>query len=218
METKCYDRIQSVLLKYPALRAKNRELGKYVQRELSQALRTRTTMVIRSLRLKGENPNFHSKFAVDQLGCSLSFLKKHIEDQFVEGMSWENHGKWHLDHKRPIASFLSQGTSDELKECFHYTNLQPLWASDNISKGKYWDGVWTKPDGTVQMVLPEENIVVKEEVPDEPIFVKNRQNLKRSKTLSRRLKRDLEQYQEDQRVIKQFYESQQQNSLCSNSL
>lgn len=206
-----------MLSKYATIRAQNRELGRNAQKELSITLRSRTSSIIRILKLKGEKPPFHSKSSVEHLGCSLSFLKKHIEDQFVDGMTWLNHGEWHIDHKRPVASFVFEDI-EQMKACFHYTNLQPLWASDNISKGKYWDGVWTKPDGTVQMVLPEENIVVKEEVPDEPIFVKNRQNLKRPKALSRRLKRDLEQYQEDQRAIKQFYESQQQNSLCSNSL
>ena len=54
-------------------------------------------------------------------------------------MTWENHGEWHIDHIKPCASF-NLLNEDEQKKCFHYTNLQPLWASENLSKGcKYVD-------------------------------------------------------------------------------
>ena len=68
-------------------------------------------------------------------GCSIAFLVKHIEKQFKNGMNWENRDKWHLDHIRPCAHFDLTDTKQQL-ECFHYTNLQPLWAFDNLSKGK----------------------------------------------------------------------------------
>jgi hypothetical protein len=73
---------------------------------------------------------------LDFLGCSLSFFKEFIENKFQKGMSWENYGKngWHLDHIRPCASFDLTNESD-IKICFHYTNFQPLWAKDNLSKG-----------------------------------------------------------------------------------
>ena len=67
-------------------------------------------------------------------GCELPFLKGYIEGKFVEGMTWENHGSWHLDYVRPCCSFdLTQ--EEEQKKCFHYTNLQPLFAKENLSKG-----------------------------------------------------------------------------------
>ena len=67
-------------------------------------------------------------------GCELPFLKGYLEAKFKEGMTWENHGYWHLDHVLPCCSFdLTQ--EEEQKKCFHYTNLQPLWAADNLSKG-----------------------------------------------------------------------------------
>ena len=54
-------------------------------------------------------------------------------------MSWGNYGKWHVDHIRPCASF-NLVNEEEQKKCFHYTNLQPLWAKDNLSKGsKYYE-------------------------------------------------------------------------------
>ena len=49
-------------------------------------------------------------------------------------MSWNNYGKWHLDHIKPLSSFNLQNI-DELKQACHYSNLQPLWAEDNFKKG-----------------------------------------------------------------------------------
>ena len=64
----------------------------------------------------------------------MPFVKKWIESQFVDGMSWDNHGEWHIDHIRPCASF-DLTDPEQQKECFNYKNLQPLWAKDNLSKG-----------------------------------------------------------------------------------
>lgn len=70
------------------------------------------------------------------LGCTVEEAKEHIEKQFKEGMSWENYGHktWHIDHIIPCASF-DLSDPEQQKKCFHYTNLQPLWAKDNMSKG-----------------------------------------------------------------------------------
>lgn len=65
------------------------------------------------------------------LGCSWEFLKRHIENQFTNGMNWENRHLWHIDHIVPLASAKSQ---IDLEKLFLYSNLQPLWASDNIRK------------------------------------------------------------------------------------
>ena len=67
------------------------------------------------------------------LGCDIEFLKKYLESQFKNGMSWSNYGDWHIDHKLPCISFDLSKKSEQLK-CFHYTNLQPLWAIDNWHK------------------------------------------------------------------------------------
>lgn len=69
------------------------------------------------------------------LGCSIEFLREHIEKQFKPGMTWKNHGQhgWHVDHILPCAAFHLQH-SEEQEICFHWTNLQPLWASHNRSK------------------------------------------------------------------------------------
>ncbi len=72
-----------------------------------------------------------TKFA-DYIGCTLEHLKTHLESKFTDGMSWENKGKWHIDHIIPLDS---AQTVEELYKLCHYTNLQPLWAIDNIKKG-----------------------------------------------------------------------------------
>ena len=65
------------------------------------------------------------------LGCTWEEAKAHFESLFREGMSWENHGSWHIDHIRPVASF----GPDELDQMNHISNLQPLWADENQTKG-----------------------------------------------------------------------------------
>lgn len=74
------------------------------------------------------------------IGCSIEFLMAHLEKQFTNGMTWANYGEWHIDHIRPVASFKSLGTSEEEQlECFHFSNLQPLWATDNLRKGAKYE-------------------------------------------------------------------------------
>ena len=74
---------------------------------------------------------------INLTGCDIPFLKGYLEAKFTEGMTWENHGKWHIDHIKPCCSFNLED-EEEQKKCFHYTNLQPLWATDNLVKsGKY---------------------------------------------------------------------------------
>lgn len=76
------------------------------------------------------------------LGYTLSELMGHLEARFVEGMSWENYGEWHIDHIRPVASFtFSTATDDDFRQCWSLGNLQPLWAIDNARKNSHWNGV-----------------------------------------------------------------------------
>ena len=72
------------------------------------------------------------------IGCSNNELMLHLERQFLPGMTWENYGKWHADHIKPLSLF-DLFDEVQLKEAWVYTNLQPLWAKDNMSKGsKYY--------------------------------------------------------------------------------
>lgn len=72
--------------------------------------------------------------ATELLGCSLDELRAHLEFNFKSGMTWENHGPvWHVDHIKPCAKF-DLTNPEQQKSCFHWTNLQPLFAKENMSK------------------------------------------------------------------------------------
>jgi hypothetical protein len=96
--------------------------------KLYNVLRNRIGMAIKN--------NYKSSSSVILLGCSIPELKIHLESQFKDGMTWDNHGihGWHIDHIKPCSSFDLSKPEEQLK-CFNYTNLQPLWAIENISKG-----------------------------------------------------------------------------------
>jgi 5-methylcytosine-specific restriction endonuclease McrA len=76
--------------------------------------------------------------SVDYLGCSIQEFKQHIEVQFKEGMTWENHGKWHIDHIIPLK--YNNPSIEEIMERLHYKNTQPLWARENRVKGNRFIG------------------------------------------------------------------------------
>jgi len=75
------------------------------------------------------------------IGCDYESAHKHLERQFTKGMNWSNQGEWHIDHIIPLAS---ANTKEELIKLCHYTNLQPLWAEDNLKKGATIPNVQTK--------------------------------------------------------------------------
>ena len=75
-----------------------------------------------------------SKKTKELIGISIEGLIKHLESTFKLGMSWENRHLIHIDHIRPCASF-DLSKPEEQAKCFHYTNLQVLWAHENLSKG-----------------------------------------------------------------------------------
>jgi len=74
--------------------------------------------------------------AVKDLGCTIDELKIYLESKFQSGMNWDNYGLygWHIDHIKPLSSFDLSDRKQFLEAC-HYTNLQPLWAKDNLAKG-----------------------------------------------------------------------------------
>lgn len=71
----------------------------------------------------------------NMVGYSAEQLKEHLEKQFKDGMNWENYGEWHVDHIKPISSFVFETCDDEqFKQCWSLDNLQPMWGIDNIKK------------------------------------------------------------------------------------
>jgi len=93
---------------------------------LKRNIQTRTSQFIRNKGL------IRNKRTIDILGCSIPFLYKHLEEQFTDGMNWDNYGDWHVDHIIPLSS---AETEERMYELGVYTNLQPLWAKENLSKG-----------------------------------------------------------------------------------
>ena len=87
--------------------------------------------IISALKGKGKSAR-----TMELIGCNLSQLKEHLASKFKKGMTFENHSYkgWHIDHKIPCAAFDLRCPVQQLA-CFNYNNLQPLWASDNMSKG-----------------------------------------------------------------------------------
>jgi hypothetical protein len=99
-----------------------------VQHRLKRLLQARLHQALCASRAR------KSAKTVELLGCTLRQLRLHIESKFLSGMSWDNRSKWHIDHIRPCDSFdLTDPGQQRL--CFHYANLQPLWAGDNHKKG-----------------------------------------------------------------------------------
>lgn len=98
--------------------------------------RARKVMRTRIAAAIARNGGEKSKKTMQLVGCSMDELKSHIEKQFKPGMTWGNYGKngWHIDHIRPCASF-DLTNEEQAKACFHFTNLQPLWWFENLSKG-----------------------------------------------------------------------------------
>lgn len=80
------------------------------------------------------------------VGYTLQELMDHLESKFRPGMTWANIGQWHIDHVKPLALFEFKGPDDpQFKEAWALDNLQPLWASENMSKGtKYKDSIMSQ--------------------------------------------------------------------------
>lgn len=106
-------------------KARNKRLKSDHIFKMTTTLRKRTGELFRKKNFK-KNKTFH-----DYIGCTVEFLSG-ISSKFKEGMTWDNHGEWHIDHIIPLSV---AKTEEEIYKLSHYTNLQPLWSFDNFSKG-----------------------------------------------------------------------------------
>jgi len=84
--------------------------------------------------IKRGNNKILMNIGVSLLYINIHQIYNHLESQLKLGMSWSNYGQWHIDHIRPLSSF-DLSDLEQLKQACHYTNLQPLWAADNLKKG-----------------------------------------------------------------------------------
>ncbi len=101
----------------------------YDKKKKDPAFRAACNVRNRVFRLIQDNNYVHSS----SIGCSKAKFKEYLEAQFQPGMTWDNYGKWHVDHIYPLSKAFKEGAEAFKKAC-HYTNLQPLWAQDNRSK------------------------------------------------------------------------------------
>lgn len=131
-EEKNRDKIRARKRKYQKQRRKN------VQAKLEDTLRKRVSGIVKKKCRAGS--------AVRDLGCTIEYFKKHLEERFYnrangEKMIWDNYGMygWHIDHIIPLASFDLTDRAQFLKAC-HYTNMQPLWAEENYKKSDKTEG------------------------------------------------------------------------------
>lgn len=108
----------------------------YIKNRQKTDLNFKLTRLLRSRLYHSLKKSQKSGSAVRDLGCSIEELRAHLEAKFQPGMSWDNYGQfgWHIDHIVPLCSF-DLSVPEELKKACHYTNLQPLWWQDNLSKG-----------------------------------------------------------------------------------
>jgi len=112
----------------------NKYERKYRITKLRNDINFRIRCNLSSRLCKSIRRNTKSESTMILIGCSIDQLKQYLQSKFKSGMSWKNYGKWHIDHIKPCASFDLSKKSEQIK-CFNYSNLQPLWAKDNLKKG-----------------------------------------------------------------------------------
>jgi len=128
---------------------KSEKFRLYQQKYRNQKMKTdknyKLARILRSRLFLAVKGSFKAGSAVKDLGCSIQELKNHIQSKFLPGINWGNwsYSGWHLDHIKPLASFDLTDRS-QLQIACHYTNLQPLWAKDNLVKSDTLDHKWKK--------------------------------------------------------------------------
>lgn len=97
-----------------------------------------TINIRKRIRISLKNNLINNSKYEEILGCSFLEFRYYIENLFIDGMSWENYGEWHLDHRVPISWAKNE---EEVYKLSHYTNFQPLWMNDNLSKGNRYSSI-----------------------------------------------------------------------------
>jgi len=122
---------KNIVLEEPRKKDRERKLRNYHKSSKIGLVRFRNN-IRKTIYSRIKNKKFEKKCStLEILGCDWETLKKYFEAKFQEGMTWDNIGKWHIDHIVPLAI---AKTEEEVIRLNHYTNLQPLWAKDNLMK------------------------------------------------------------------------------------
>jgi predicted nucleic acid-binding Zn ribbon protein len=111
-----------------------KEFNRYIKNRMKTDINFKLRRVLRSRIWYALKRNIKSEVTMKLIGCSIDHLKQHLQKLFKTGMTWENMGKWHIDHIKPCALFDLFKLSEQHK-CFNWKNLQPLWVEENMSKG-----------------------------------------------------------------------------------
>jgi len=116
--------------------SRRKELTEYKRIKRESDVQYRLACNLRARLYRAIKNNLKTGSAVRDLGCTIAELKERLEKQFQPGMSWDSYGPtgWHIDHRTPLASF-DLTDREQLLEACRYTNLQPMWAAENLSKG-----------------------------------------------------------------------------------
>lgn len=126
--------------KIAAYRANNRDkINSYVRNKMKTNQNFKLATLLRNRIRTALKNNYKCSSSIDLLGCSVEELRAYLQSKFLPGMTWKNHTTdgWHIDHIIPCVAF-DLTKEEEQRKCFHYTNLQPLWAIDNFRKnGSY---------------------------------------------------------------------------------
>lgn len=110
------------------------KINRYKQKYNLYKYKTDIQFKLKTILRSRINSGLRCGSSVKDLGCSIADFKAYIESKFKNGMNWDNHGEWHLDHIKPLSSFNLKNRFDFLKAC-NYKNIQPLWAKENLKKG-----------------------------------------------------------------------------------
>lgn len=123
-----------------------REINKHEKNKRKNDINFRMAQNLRTGggRVAFKNQNVRKlNHTIELIGCTVEFLRKHLESQFLYGMSLKNYGngdkKWCIDHIKPCVAF-DLIDLEQQRKCFNYKNLQPLWNKDNLSKSSFYKG------------------------------------------------------------------------------
>jgi hypothetical protein len=127
-----YARNREIVLEKLRCKDKKDKIRKYQRERQKDPLRILENRCRSRLNIALKNQGFKKNTKTQQaIGCSWDQLKLHIEKQFTKGMNWSNRNLWHIDHIVPLSSAT---TPDQMTKLSHFSNLRPLWATDNYQK------------------------------------------------------------------------------------